>query len=134
MPNSKKRIKITLDKYVSNLITEMSEEKNQSKSVVISNLVLDHEKLKKHLFPTLTDKQFHEMSSTLQEINNQLRTIRMEISMHESMISDALSMKIIDKNDLPAFNNDFYKDQLVEFEKEVNKLDKELTEIVNNQC
>lgn len=134
MTNSKKRIKITLDKYVSNLITEMSEEKNQSKSVVISNLVLDHEKLKKHLFPTLTDKQFHEMSSTLQEINNQLRTIRMEINMHESMISDALSMKIIDKNDLPDFNNDFYKDLLVEFEKEVSKLDKELTEIVNNQC
>ena len=77
--DKKTRFKITLDNELAGMLTKMAKERHQTKSVLIANLILEHEDETNQ--PTImTDEQFQMMSSTLQKINNRLRRLGMEVS------------------------------------------------------
>ena len=101
----KTRYKITLDNDVANLLTRMAKNRHQTKSVLIANLVLDQERGNGQQ-PVMTDEQFHQLSGTLQVINNQLRKLGIE-----------------------ANNKDLRK-VLVSVEEKVSKLEEKVTKLV----
>lgn len=103
--DKKTRFKITLDNDVTNLLTKMSKERHQTKSVLIANLVLEHEDGSDQQ-PVMTDEQFQIMSGSLQEINNRLRKLGMSV------------------------NADDLRKALISVEGKISNLDKELTKLV----
>lgn len=103
--DKKTRFKITLDNEIADLLTKMAKERHQTKSVFIANLVLDQESGAGQQ-PVMTDEQFHQLSGTLQVINNQLRKLGTE-----------------------ANNKDLRK-VLVSVEEKVSKLEEKVTKLV----
>ncbi len=103
--DKKTRFKITLDNDVTNLLTKMSKERHQTKSVLIANLVLEHEDGSDQQ-PIMTDEQFQIMSGSLQEINNRLRKLGMSTKAKE------------------------LRKELVSVEGKISNLDEEMTKLV----
>lgn len=103
--DKKTRFKITLDNDVANLLTKMSKERHQTKSVLIANLVLEHEDGSDQQ-PIMTDEQFQIMSGSLQEINNRLRKLGMSTKAKE------------------------LRKELVSVEGKISNLDEEMTKLV----
>lgn len=101
----KTRFKITLDNQIANLLAKMAKERHQTKSVLITNLILEHEDGMDQQ-PVMTDEQFQIMSGSLQEINNRLRKLGMSV------------------------NADDLRKALISVEGKISNLDKELTKLV----
>lgn len=101
----KMRFKITVDNEVGDLLTRMAKERHQTKSVFIANLVLEHEDGLAQP-PIMTEEQFQMLSSTLQKINNRLRSFGM------------------------GRKNDDLRETLTSVEGKISKLDEEMTKIV----
>lgn len=97
--NKKLRFKITLDNEVGDLLTRMARERHQTKSVLIANLVLNQENGAGQQ-PVMTDEQFHQLSGTLQVINNQLRKLGIEANnkdLRKTLVSVEVKISDLDK-------------------------------------
>lgn len=97
--NKKLRFKITLDNEVGDLLTRMAKERHQTKSVLIANLVLNQENGAGQQ-PVMTDEQFHQLSGTLQVINNQLRKLGIEANnkdLRKTLVSVEVKISDLDK-------------------------------------
>lgn len=132
MTISKKRYKITLDRHVANLVTDMAKNKGQSKSVVIANLILNA--ADKRPTPVMSDDQFHQMSDILQDINNQLSVLRIDISTNKLITAGDIEDNLLTEEDVAEVNRNYYDSEFDKLEKKIRDLDKELTKLVNHQC